>query len=394
MPIIGVMNSHIMSKIINTLSPTLNFEVGQVADFPIIEGFTSISVTGGDIWLSLIRVAKIDWDSYETSWDYPQHPLLKPEHHNSLIIQTYNSLRDHWSDMTLEMRRREEESNRIFIGAYGLQDELTPDVPLNEITLTCNPSYRYGSNKNDDELESLLLTDTIKEYISYAVGCMFGRYSLDREGLIFAGGDFDPDQYLTFPADKDNIIPVLADDDFSDDIVARFVDFVRITFSDATLDENLDFIADALSRKSSETARDTIRRYFVNDFYKDHVQMYKKRPIYWMFTSGKEKAFNCLVYLHRYQPDTIATLRTDYLHRLQEFLEVERKNLQRVMAEESGSPSARAAAKQVPRLEKQIQELNKYDELVHHYADMRISLDLDDGVKINYAKLQELLAKI
>lgn len=372
------------------LAPTLNFQPGDISRAAFPKAFKN-RITYAD---NCVEISKNDWNSYETSWDFTRLPLLQPERHNPLLKQTYESLRDSWNAMTLEMQRLEEENNRIFIDAYGLQDELTPDVPLSETTLTCNPYYRYGSNKTDEELEALLLTDTIKEYISYAVGCMLGRYSLDEEGLIFAGGDFDPDHYKTFPADKDNVIPVLTDDYFKDDIVARLVDFVRITFSASTQDQNLDFIADAVGRKSNETARDTIRRYFVNDFYKDHVRMYKKRPIYWMFTSGKEKAFNCLVYLHRYRPDTVATLRTDYLHRLQDYLEVERKNLQRVVAEEAGSPSARSAARRLPKLDKQIQELTKYDELVHHYADMRIDLDLDDGVKVNYAKLQELLARI
>jgi type II restriction/modification system DNA methylase subunit YeeA len=297
--------------------------------------------------------------------------------------------------MTREMQRLEEENNRIFIEAYGLQDELTPEVPLSEITLTCNPYYRYGGDKSEEELEELLLLDTIKEYISYAVGCMFGRYSLDEEGLVFAGGDFDPSVYKTFPADQNNVIPILADDYFSDDIVTRFVDFVRITFSEETLEENLNFIADTLGRRKKETARDTIRRYFLNDFYKDHVRTYKKRPIYWLFTSsGRGKAFNALVYLHRYQPDTVAILRTDYLHRLQDVLEVEKQHLQRIINEEAGSRSARSADKKLARLDRQLQELNKYEEVVHHYADMRIDLDLDDGVKVNYAKLGELLAKI
>ncbi|MGI6487285.1 MAG: class I SAM-dependent DNA methyltransferase [Syntrophothermaceae bacterium] len=339
--------------------------------------------------------SRIDWDSYETSWDFTELPLLKSDYHEPTIRETYQRLRAHWWEMTREMQRLEEENNRIFIEAYGLQDELTPEVPLSEITLTCNPYYRYGGDKSEEELEELLLLDTIKEYISYAVGCMFGRYSLDEEGLVFAGGDFDPSVYKTFPADQNNVIPILADDYFSDDIVTRFVDFVRITFSEETLEENLNFIADTLGRRKKETARDTIRRYFLNDFYKDHVRTYKKRPIYWLFTSsGRGKAFNALVYLHRYQPDTVAILRTDYLHRLQDVLEVEKQQLQRIINEEAGSRSARSADKKLTQLERQLQELNKYEELVHHYADMRIDLDLDDGVKVNYAKLGELLANI
>jgi type II restriction/modification system DNA methylase subunit YeeA len=378
------------------MNPTLNFQVGNVRNIPWLN--KQIKIVGQQVKalaLKAVSLSRTDWDSYETSWDFTELPLLKSDYHEPTIREPYQRLRAHWWEMTREMQRLEEENNRIFIEAYGLQDELTPEVPLSEITLTCNPYYRYGGDKSEEELEELLLLDTIKEYISYAVGCMFGRYSLDEEGLVFAGGDFDPSVYKTFPADQNNVIPILADDYFSDDIVTRFVDFVRITFSEETLEENLNFIADTLGRRKKETARDTIRRYFLNDFYKDHVRTYKKRPIYWLFTSsGRGKAFNALVYLHRYQPDTVAILRTDYLHRLQDVLEVEKQQLQRIINEEAGSRSARSADKKLTQLERQLQELNKYEELVHHYADMRIDLDLDDGVKVNYAKLGELLANI
>ena len=393
--ILGCLNSSPSMKILKLLNPTINLQIADIVRLPlplqeelINKNFFTIGI------IKLISLAKTDWDSYETSWDFTRLPLLQAEYHQPNLQESYNTLRKHWREMTREMQQLEEENNRIFIEAYGLQDELSPEVPLNEITLTCNPYYRYAVNKPDEELEALLLLDTIKEYISYAVGCMLGRYSLDKEGLVFAGGEFDPRQYKSFPADQDNVIPILAEDYFQDDIITRFVEFVRLTFSATTLEENLDFIADTLGRRSKETARDTIRRYFVNDFYKDHVQRYKKRPIYWLFTSGKEKAFNCLVYLHRYQPDTIATLRTEYLHRLQEAVEVEKQQQQRTIAEEAGSSSARRAAKRLLQLDRQLLELKNFDELVHHYADMRISLDLDDGVKVNYAKLQELLAKI
>lgn len=385
--ICGFFNSKICTHLLGAISETINYEQGNITRLPLAN-INSYSVE------SLACISKSDWDSYETSWDFTELPLLKSDYHQPTIWETYQNLRTHWQEMTLEMQRLEEENNRIFIEAYGLQDELTPEVPLSEITLTCNPYYRYGADKSEEELEERLLLDTIKEYISYAVGCMFGRYSLDEEGLAFAGGDFEPSLYKTFPADRDNIIPILAEDYLSDDIVTRFVDFMRITFGERTLEENLEFIADTLGRRAKETARDTIRRYFLNDFYKDHVQTYKKRPIYWLFTSGKEKAFNALVYLHRYQPDTIAILRTDYLHRLQDVLEVEKQHLQRIINDEVGTSSARKAAKELTRLDKQILELKKYEELVHHYADMRIPLDLDDGVKVNYAKLDELLAKI
>ncbi len=393
--ILACLNSAPSMIILKLLNPTINLQIADVIRLPIplYEVLSKNRFFYKEID-NLISLAKSDWDSYETSWDFSILPLLKPEYHQSTIHETYNDLRNHWREMTLEMQRLEEENNRIFIEAYGLQDELTPEVPLSEITLTCNPYYRYGGDRAEEELEALLLHDTIKEYISYGVGCMLGRYSLDKEGLVFAGGEFDSAQYNTFAADRDNVIPVLVEDYFKDDIVTRFVDFVRLTFGTEKLEENLDLIADTLGRKASESARDSIRRYFVNDFYKDHIQTYKKRPIYWMFTSGKEKAFNCLIYLHRYQQDTIATVRTEYLHRLQEALEVEKQHLQRIIDEEAGSKAARTAIKNIAKLDKQILELKKYEEIIHHYADMRIDLDLDDGVKVNYAKFDELLAKI
>jgi type II restriction/modification system DNA methylase subunit YeeA len=392
----GLLCSKQAFNFMKVMNPTLNFQVGNVASIPFLQTeLKSLRKQIDSTVKELIAISRTDWDSYETSWDFTELPLLKPEYHEPTIRETYQRLRVHWREMTRGMQCLEEENNRIFIEAYGLQDELTPEVPLSEITLTCNPYYRYGGDKSEEELEERLLLDTIKEYISYAVGCMFGRYSLDKKGLVFAGGDFDPSLYKTFPADENNIIPILADDYFSDDIVTRFIDFVRITFGQTTLEENLEFIANTLGRRAKETARDTIRRYFLNDFYKDHVQTYKKRPVYWLFTSsGRGKAFNALVYLHRYQPDTVAILRTDYLHRLQDALEVEKQHLQRIINDEAGSRSARKAAKELTRLDKQILELKKYEELVHHYADMRIPLDLDDGVKVNYAKLDELLAKI
>ena len=248
---------------LKAMNPTLNFQVGNVRNIPWLN--KQIKIVGQQVKalaLKAVSLSRTDWDSYETSWDFTELPLLKSDYHEPTIRETYQRLRAHWWEMTREMQRLEEENNRIFIEAYGLQDELTPEVPLSEITLTCNPYYRYGGDKSEEELEELLLLDTIKEYISYAVGCMFGRYSLDEEGLVFAGGDFDPSVYKTFPADQNNVIPILADDYFSDDIVTRFVDFVRITFGEETLEENLNFIADTLGRRKKETARDTIRRYF------------------------------------------------------------------------------------------------------------------------------------
>jgi hypothetical protein len=232
------------------------------------------------------------------------------------------------------MKSNEEGLNRIFIEIYNLEDYLTPIVEDKNITIS-----------KADKLKD------IKSFISYAVGCMFGRYSLDEEGLVYAGGKFNPERYKTFQVDKDNIIPVFSEAYFEDDIVTRFVEFVKVTFGEETLEENLEFIADTLGKKNGETARETIRRYFLNDFFKDHVQTYKKRPIYWLFTSGKQKAFNCLIYMHRYDKTTLSRIRTDYLHPLQIRLHAERKSLLEVI--EGGG-----TAKEISNAKKELKQLD------------------------------------
>lgn len=224
---------------------------------------------------------------------------------------------------------------------------------------------------------------------------MLGRYSLDEEGLHHAGGKFDPDKYKKFPADEDNILPILSTSSFEDDIVSRFIDFVKITYGEDTLEENLSFIADALGRKKNETARETIRRYFLNDFYKDHVQTYQKRPIYWLFTSGRQKAFNCLVYMHRYDKTTLSRIRTDYLHNVQARYDTEKEDLLAIIeSADSTAKEIRDAKKELKTVEKKIEELKEYDEKLHHLADQQISIDLDHGVKENYGKFKGLVAKI
>lgn len=315
------------------------------------------------------------------------HPRLR---------ETYTKLRTHWHEMTLEMQRLEEENNRIFIEAYGLQDELTPDVPLSEITLTCNPHYRYGGNKTEEELEALLLTDTMKELISYAVGCMMGRYSLDHPGLIYAhsgNSGFDPAKYPSFPADEDGIIPVMDLDWFADDATHRFIQFLKIAWPPEHLEENLQFIAESLAPRRGETPVETIRRYFSTTFFSDHLKTYKKRPIYWLFSSGREKAFECLVYLHRYNEATLARMRGAYVTPLQGKLNARIEYL-RNEVEAAGTSSARKKLqKELDMLKKKQAELARFDEELRHYADQRITLDLDDGVKVNYGKFGSLLAE-
>ena len=299
--------------------------------------------------------------------------------------------------MTLEMQRLEEENNRIFIDAYGLQDELTPEVPLSEITLTRNPHYRYNGSKTEAELETLLLTDTIEELISYAIGCMMGRYSLDEPGLIYANSGnigFEPSKYKTFPADDDGIIPIMDMPWFSDDAANRFVEFIKVAWPPETLNENLQFVADTLNPKRGEDPIDTIRRYLSTGFFKDHLKTYKKRPIYWLFSSGKQKAFECLVYLHRYNESTLSRMRSHYVTPLQgnirsriEFLDNEQKAA-------TSASDQRKFQKEIDMLKKKQTELSKFDDELRHYADMRISLDLDDGVKVNYGKFGNLLAEV
>lgn len=273
-----------------------------------------------------------------------------------------------------QLKANEEELNRIFIDIYGLQDELTPDVADKDVTV----------RKADLQRE-------IKSLISYAVGCMFGRYSLDADGLAYAGGAWDAAKYKTFIPDADNILPICDDAYFPDDIVGQFIDFVRTVYGADTLDENLKFIADALGSKG--TPQEVIRSYFLNDFYADHCKIYQKRPIYWLFDSGKKNGFKCLIYLHRYRPDTIARVRTDYVHELQSRYRTAIEDLTNRLA--TAAPAERARLnKQLIRRKDQAAELHTYEEKIHHLADQMIAIDLDDGVKHNYAIFQDVLAKI
>jgi type II restriction/modification system DNA methylase subunit YeeA len=291
------------------------------------------------------------------------------------------------------MQRLEEENNRIFIEAYGLQDELTPEVPLNEITLTCNPHYRYGGNKTEAELEALLLADTMKEFISYAVGCMFGRYSLDKPGLILANQGETIEDYRqkvpnsSFPADEDNVIPMLDGDWFPDDIAERFRKFLRVTFGEEHYDENLKFLENAIGKD--------IRKYFLRDFYTDHVKRYKKRPIYWLFSSPKG-SFNALIYMHRYRPDTVSVVLNDYLREFRTKLTAHKNHLEQVSISESATASERTKAlKEIEKLNKTIEELADYErEVIYPLATEQVAIDLDDGVKVNYGKFGNALKKI
>ena len=314
-----------------------------------------------------------------------------------LIEDKFNAWQQECEDRFLQLKRNEEELNRIFIDVYGLQDELDPEVADKDITV-----HRIYKTKEDvpDGMKSekgvlgnyvRLLSDEIESLISYAVGCMFGRYSLDVEGLAYAGGDWDAGKYRSFMPDKDNILPICDDEYFDDDIVGQFVDFIRVVYGADTLEENLRFIAGALGGKG--TPREVIRDYFLNDFFKNHCKTYKKRPIYWLFDSGKKNGFKALMYLHRYSCDLLAKLRTDYVHEQQERYRTQLSHINAALNNATGAERAKLL-KQQDKLAEQAKEIGAYEEKVHHLADMHIALDLDDGVKVNYAKLSDVLAKI
>lgn len=344
-----------------------------------------------------MNIGKLDWDSFETSWDFTSIPLLNPNYHQPTLKDTYQKLRAHWREMTMEMQRLEEENNRIFIEAYGLQDELKPEVPLNEITLTCNPHYRYGNDKSEDELEVLLLADTMRELVSYAVGCMFGRYALDKPGLIMANQGETIEDYLkrvpepSFPADDDNVIPMLDGDWFTDDIAERFRKFLRVAFGEEHYEANLQFVEKALGKNGK--ARD-IRDYFLKDFYTDHVKRYKKRPIYWLFSSPKG-SFNALIYMHRYRPDTVSVV-LRYLRDYREKLATEKERQAAISINPASSQGDKTRAlKETERLGKVLAELEDYErDVLYPLATQQVQIDLDDGVKVNYLKFEGALKKI
>jgi type II restriction/modification system DNA methylase subunit YeeA len=349
----------------------------------------------------LIALSSSDWNSQETSWDFRGMPLLSPECWSSSIKNAYNAVRVCWDDAVGRMRDLEVENNCIFLEAYGLQNELTPEVPLNEITLSCNPHYRYGKDKSEEELESLLLADTMRELISYAVGCMFGRYSLDKPGLILANQGETIEDYLKqiptqtpkFKPDKDNVIPLLDGDWFPDDITERFKEFLRKAFGDEHYEENLEFIEKALNTKQRKNY--SIRDYFLGEFFNDHVKRYKKRPIYWLFSSPKG-TFNALIYMHRYRPDTVSIVLNDYLREFRAKLASHKNHLEAVSISGSASQSDKTKAlKEIDKIQKMMTEMEEYErDVLYPLATKQIEIDLDDGVKVNYVKFGSALKKI
>jgi len=402
--VIAFCNNKFCSEVAQVLNPTMHFHIGYFDQLPWPERLSASEVE--PIVDQLIKSSRADWNAYERSWDFQSLPILTA---SSEPMPTLESSYTAWisqnRDTIAEMKRLEEENNRLFIDAYGLADELTPDVPIEQITLTVNPAYRYGGKLAEEEQWTRFRQDTMEELVSYAIGCMMGRYSLDAPGLIYAhsGNEgFDAllsaGQYTTFPADDDGIVPLTDTEWFEDDACNRVVEFMSVAFpSDANknhLQANLDFLADNLSPKRGESSRETIRRYLCDNFYKDHTQTYKKRPIYWLVSSGKQKAFQCLVYLHRYNEGTLARMRTEYVIPLTSKLSSHVDKLEQDKDASGATAEIKRLQKQIDTLHKQQAELSSFDEKLRHYADHRIRLDLDDGVKENYGKFGDLLAEV
>ena len=387
------MNSVVVNKILEFLAPTLDFNVGVIKKLPVIfienEAINSIVESN-------ITISKIDWDSFETSWDFKIHPLLKYRGFSAEDRTCVNTGGDVYTNCPVEyayvrwmlecderfnqLKSNEEELNRIFIDIYGLQDELTPVVEDKDVTV-----------RRAD------LTRDIKSLISYAVGCMFGRYSLSEGGLAYAGGEWNQYKYGLYAPVSDNCIPITDDEYFENDIVTRFVEFIKQTFGEEDLEDNLKYIASVLG--SNGTPRQVIRNYFLNDFFKDHCNTYQvtgsgKRPIYWQFDSGKNNGFKCLMYIHRYTPDQIAKIRTEYVLPLQSKYRNIIDMLEKQIEAASTTADKVKLTKELSKIKDKALELKKYEEKIHHWADKMETMDLDDGVKANYAKFQELLAKI
>ena len=380
---LAFLNSKLTILLLPMINPTLNYQPGTIASLPFARAEQTKSVVKQNIALS-----KSDWDAFETSWDFTKHPLvvtsgqllvnrdssandqLTTTHYPlTTIAQAYQRWEEETNARFAQLKANEEELNRIFIDIYGLQDELTPEVEDKDVTV------RKADLQRD-----------IKSLLSYAVGCMFGRYSLDVEGLAYAGGEWDESKYVTFKPDEDNVIPITDEDYFEDDIIGRLIAWLKVVYGAETLEENLRFIADALGT-SGDTARQKIRNYFLKDFFKDHCKIYQKRPIYWLYDSGRQNGFKALIYMHRYDADTSGQVRAEYLGKMEETYESEINRMQDIMDNGAGREVA-LAGKRKEKLQKQLHECRDYDAVLGHIALASIAIDLDDGVKVNYVKVQ------
>ena len=395
----GYCNTLIVRAIARATNPTLSFQIGNFANIPFIE------VVGENLRLDvtknvdrLVHTTVDDWNAYERSWNFESLPILKASSDTTSTLEaSYTAWITRSRETIAEMKRLEEENNHLFIDAYGLQDDITPGVPIEEITLTVNPAYRYGGKLTEEEQWTRFRQDTMAELVSYAIGCIMGRYSLDEPGLIYAHSGnvgFDASRYTTFPADPDGIVPLTDSDWFDDDAAHRLIEFISVAWDAARLEANLAFLANNLSPKKNEPSRETLRRYLCDSFFKDHLQTYKKRPIYWLFSSGKQKAFQCLVYLHRYNEGTLARMRTEYVIPLQGMMASRVLQLEGDIAVAASTTHRRRLEKERETLVKQQSELREFDEKLRHYADQRVRLDLDDGVKVNYGKFGGLLSEV
>ena len=378
--LLALINSVVADDILKLLAPTINFGVEQVGRIPVIINRKELVEETTD---KNINLSKVDWDSFETSWDFTRHPFIKAitkyphqmDVGNIYLAECYDIWAGECEERFEKLKANEEELNRIFIDIYGLQDELTPEVEDKDVTV----------RKAD-------LGRDVRSFISYAVGCMFGRYSPTYDGLAYAGGTWDDGKYNIYKPDADGIIPICDDEYFEDDMVGRFVEFVRVVYGDSSLEDNLRFIANALGGKGQP--KEVIRNYFLNDFYADHCKIYQKRPIYWLFDSGKKNGFKCLIYMHRYQPDTIARIRTDYVHEQQARYRTAIEDLEKQVAAATSTSERVKLTKQLNKVQAQDAELHQYEEKVHVLADQMIKIDLDDGVKHNYEIFKDVLAKI
>jgi hypothetical protein len=394
--VVAILSSCVAAHMLAMLAPTLDFKLGQVLSLPAIVVPPQVRHNAH----LLVEAMSEDWAAFEQAMDFSSLRLMQLEQSSSeqLSLEAlWENLKRCAASKALQAQGLEEENNRLFIDAYGLADELTPDVPIEQITLTVNPAYRYGGKLTENELWTRFREDSMQELVSYAIGCMMGRYSLDEPGLIYAHSGnlgFDSSRYTRFPADADGILPLTDKEWFADDAANRLIDFVSVAWDKTHLEANLRFLADNLSPKKTESSRDTLRRYLCDNFFKDHLQTYKKRPIYWLFSSGKQKAFQCLVYLHRYNEGTLARMRTEYVIPLSAKLSSYAAKLEKDIEASNSTAEKKALEKQLSTLHNQQAELATFDEKLRHHADQRISLDLDDGVKVNYGKFGDLLAEV
>ncbi len=397
--ILGFLCSKLPTVFLAATNPTLNFQAGNIRALPVIETIEELGVD--TIVAELASLGKNDWDAYERSWDFRSLPLLTASSDPAPRLESsYTAWICTNRDTIAEMKRLEEDNNHLFIDAYGLEDELTPDVPIEQITLTVNPTYRYGgkgSKLTNEEQWTRFRQDTCEELISYAIGCMMGRYSLDAPGLIYANSaneGFDPSCYTTFPADADGIIPFTDTEWFDDDACHRLIEFISVAWDTSHLEDNLTFLANNLNPKKNESSRETIRRYICDSFFKDHLKTYKKRPVYWLFSSGRQKACQCLVYLHRYNEGSLSRMRSEYVIPLQGKMAARLDKLQGDIQAATSTAHQKRLEKERGKTEKQQVELLAFDEKLRHFADQRIPLDLDDGVKANYGKFGDLLTEV